>query len=65
MRTRTGLTPDAWRDDGPQTAHAVQHHFSVHAENVGYMKPTVTAGGLSIAWKGERKAHSITGKPKP
>jgi hypothetical protein len=60
------IAPGRWRDDGPQQAVAhAKPYSSIHADNVGQMKPTVTAGGLSIAWKGERKAHSITGKPKP
>ena len=66
MRTRTGLTPDAWRDDGPQQAVAhAKPNSAVHADNVGSMKPTLSAGHNAYEWKGQRKAHSITGKPKP
>jgi hypothetical protein len=64
MRTMTA--PGVWRDDGPQQAVAhAKPNSAVHADNVGSMKPTLSAGHNAYEWKGQRKAHSITGKPKP
>lgn len=63
--TRTGHRPQDWRDDGPQSATMHTHAFVVHADNVGQMRPILREGISAFQWKGQRKAHSITGKPKP
>lgn len=60
--TRTGHTPDAWRDDGPQSAQALFKPYSaIHAANVGQMSPVLTAGAVFTADRlgRGRKAYSI------
>ena len=58
--------PASWRDDGPQQAVAHAKPYSaVHADNVGDMRPVLSAGGNAYEWQGRRKAYSITGHGKP
>lgn len=77
MRTRTGLTPDAWRDDGPATPARRVLNSAAMAVTVGSMLPVMRYehpgpkhGGNIAEFNekraaGRRKAFSITGKPKP
>lgn len=66
MRTRTGLTPDAWRDDGPATP-ARRSFDRVAVSVVGEMRPILTQGVVFEASRIHHRpqAFSITGKPKP
>jgi hypothetical protein len=68
MRIRTGLTPDAWRDDGPATpGRRIHGYVSVPVTVVGSMRPVMTAGVTFETNRLHRPkvALSITGKPKP
>ena len=51
-RIRTGLSPDAWRDDGPATAHA--HGYIASAARHGY----ALTGGALVQGESER-AHDL------
>jgi hypothetical protein len=44
MRIRTGLTPDAWRDDGPSSVGG-KASGGVQVATVGFMTPIVSMGG--------------------
>lgn len=49
MRLRTGHTPDAWDDQGPQQGRlTLMAYSSVHALNVGQMAPVVSAGKMPV-----------------
>ena len=41
-RVRTGLTPDAWKEEQPSKARIYQNVYAVTAEVIGAMYPIVT-----------------------
>jgi hypothetical protein len=52
--SRYMTAPGVWRDDGPASASVRSRPFSVQADNVGQMRPTLTAGA-AYEWHGPKQ----------